>query len=168
MVLEAVSLSVQQFPELKLWCCFGTAPLRQAVEARIAGDPRLQDRVTLLGAVPHAEIETLMNASDAFVLGSHCEGSGYALIEAMACGLPAAVTDIPPFRALLGRGGVGEMGACGDAHSLRLALARLLDRSQQPLRSAVRAHFDRELSFEALGRKWRAAYCELGAANGNS
>ncbi len=89
-------------PELRLWCCFGAAPLLPAVEERIAADPRLRDRVQLLGRVPHLRIEQLMCAADIFVLGSHREGSGYSLIEALSCGLPPVVTDIPSFRALTG------------------------------------------------------------------
>lgn len=167
-VLEAVSQSVEAFPGIRLWCCFGTAPLRREVEKRIAGDPRLQDRVKLLGAVPHAGVETLMRAADVFVLGSLHEGSGYSLIEASACGLPAVITDIPPFRALVGDCGAAELWKRGDAASMRQALERLCARPRDRLREAARAHFDRELSFAALGRKWRAAYAELGAANGHA
>ena len=42
-----------------------------------------------------ARVEELMRAADIFTLGSHREGSGYALTEALACGLPPVVTDIP-------------------------------------------------------------------------
>jgi len=167
-VLDGVSLAVAQFPGLRLWCCFGTARLRRAVEKRIARNPLLRERVTLLGNVPHADIETLMRAADVLVSGSRREGSGYALIEAMACGLPVVVTSIPSFRALLGDSGIGEQWTCGDAVSLQGALTRLLAQPQAPLRAAVRAHFERELSMTALGRKWCAAYSELGAAIGNS
>ena len=45
-----------------------------------------------------------MQAADLFVLGSHREGSGYSLIEALACGLPPVVTDIHAFRTLTGCG----------------------------------------------------------------
>ena len=50
-----------------------------------------------------------MRAADLFVLGSHREGSGYSLIEALACGLPPIVTDIPSFRSLTGAGVVGAL-----------------------------------------------------------
>ena len=41
-------------------------------------------------------------AADVFVSGSHSEGSGYALIEAMSAGVVPVVTDIPSFRAIAG------------------------------------------------------------------
>src|SRR5262249_38074250 len=103
-VLEGISSAARSLPGLRLWCCFGVAPLLRAVQERVAADPHLRDRVQLLGRVSHARIEQLMRAADLFVLGSHREGSGYALIEALACGLSPIVTDIPSFRALTAAG----------------------------------------------------------------
>ncbi|HEY4079256.1 MAG TPA: glycosyltransferase family 4 protein [Burkholderiaceae bacterium] len=160
-VLEAVSLAARELPGLQLWCCYGTAPLMPEVQARIAADPNLRGRVHLLGPQPHARIETLMNAADFFVLGSHREGSGYAVMEALACGLPPLVTDIPSFRAMTANGGIGRLWPCGDAQALCGALLDLQAQSQAEQRAKARAWFDRELSPSALGRKLHAAYLEL-------
>jgi glycosyltransferase involved in cell wall biosynthesis len=143
-----------------MWCCFGSAPLRGEVLARIAADRTLQSRVHLLGPVPHEHVEQLMRAADVFVLGSHREGSGYSVIEALACGLPPVVTDIPSFRALTGAGKVGRLWRCGDAAQLGealLAIAPALSESRQH----VREHFEAELSSRAVGRKLHAAYAAM-------
>ena len=160
-VLDGVSAAARALPELQLWCCFGVAPLLRLVQDRIAKDPRLRDRVQLVGRVPHERVEQLMRAADIFVLGSHREGSGYALIEALACGLPPVVTDIPSFRALTGAGAVGRLWPCGDAHKLGAALQSLAARAPDDERRAVRAHFDRELSFAALGTKLVTMYRDV-------
>jgi glycosyltransferase involved in cell wall biosynthesis len=160
-VLEGVSAAVEELPDLELWCCFGNAPLRGEVDARIAADPRLRQRVHLIGRVPHARIETLMRAADLFVAGSHREGSGYSLIEAMSCGLPAAVTDIPSFRALSGGGAIGALWQTGDARGCRDALLALAAQPRATARAAVRAHFDAHVSTAAVGRRFAAAYAEL-------
>jgi glycosyltransferase involved in cell wall biosynthesis len=160
-VLDGISLASRALPRLELCCCFGSAPLMREVQAKVATDPNLRERVSLLGRVPHAAVEQLMRAADLFVLGSHREGSGYALIEAMACGLPPAVTDIPSFRALTGSGTVGALWPCGDARALCEAVVESSRRPKAETREAVRAHFDAELSFEALGRKLRAMYEEV-------
>lgn len=157
-VLAGVSEAAREWPNLELWCCFGTAPLLRRVQRRVQADPSLRGRVHLLGSVPHERVEQLMRAADAFVLGSHREGSGYSLIEALACGLPPVVTDIPSFRALTGAGAVGMLWEPGNPHSLCAALRALRARANGGLRRAVRAHFDRELSFGALGRRLGAAY----------
>jgi glycosyltransferase involved in cell wall biosynthesis len=101
-----------------------------------------------------------MRAADVFVLGSHHEGSGYSLIEALACGLPPVVTDIPSFRVLTGRGAVGRLWPCGDSAALTRALVAA-GRADPALRTAVRGHFVRELSFAAVGRKLSAMYAEV-------
>ena len=160
-VLDAVSAVTRELPGLQLFCCFGVAPLLRQVQERIANDARLCDRVTLLGRVPHDRIEQLMQAADLFVLASHHEGSGYALIEALACGLPPLVTDIPSFRALTGAGAAGSLWRCGDAASLAGALRALAARCGAQARAAVRAHFERELSFDALGAKLAAMYADV-------
>lgn len=160
-VLSGVSAAVPELPNLQLWCCFGSAPLRAEVTRRIEADPRLRGRVHLLGAVAHSEIELLMRAADFFVQGSHHEGSGYALLEALACGLPPVVTDIPSFRALTGDGAVGRLWPCGNAQSFTEALLSIAARPRESLRAQVREHFDRCLSFEALGRTLTQTYRQL-------
>jgi glycosyltransferase involved in cell wall biosynthesis len=160
-VLEGVRLAARDLPNLRLYCCFGTAPLLSAVQQRIASDAVLQERVRLLGRVPHTHIEQLMRAADIFVLGSHREGSGYSLIEALACGLPPVVTDIPSFRALTAGGAVGALWPCGDTQTLSRALQSVAVRTDAATRAAVRAHFERELSFESLGSKLAAMYAQV-------
>ena len=167
-VLEGISAAACGLPRLRLYCCFGNAPLLHAVQSRIASDQRLRDRVHLLGRLPHERIELLMRAADMFVLGSHREGSGYSLIEALACGLPPVVTDIPSFRSLTQSGSVGKLWPCGDARALCQALLSIADRSGSALRAAVRAHFERELSSNALGVKLTAMYEDVLARNRGS
>jgi glycosyltransferase involved in cell wall biosynthesis len=160
-VLDAISLASHEFPNLQLYCCYGKAPLLRMVQHRINADERLQNRVHLVGQVAHSQIEQLMRAADAFVLGSHREGSGYSVVEALACGLPPLVTDIPSFRSLTGDGAVGALWPIGHARQLRDSLVSLLARPQLPVRAQVRAHFDAELCFDALGRKLAAAYQDV-------
>ena len=162
-VLEGISAATPVLPGLQLWCCFGSAPLLGRVQARIAGDARLRGRVHLLGAMPHRQVEQLMRAADLFVLGSHRESTGYALIEALACGLPPVVTDIPSFHAITGGAAVGRLWACGDARALCAALQSLAGSPSGATRAAARAHFERELSFEALGAKLAAMYQDVRA-----
>jgi glycosyltransferase involved in cell wall biosynthesis len=156
-VLDGVSQAARALPKLQLWCCFASAPLLRKVELRVADDPMLRDRVRLLGRVEHSMVERLMQAADVFVLGSHREGSGYSLIEALACGLPPVVTNIPSFRSLTDDGRIGRLWPCGDASALCSALLAIADRPREEMRAAVRAHFESELSLEAVGRK----LCEM-------
>ncbi len=160
-VLDGVGAAARGLPGLQLWCCYGRSPLLSTVEARIARDPMLRERVHLLGYVPHKKIEELMRAADLFVLGSHREGGSSALVEAMATGLTPVVTDIPSSRTLMGNGAVGELWPCGDSQALRAALRRTAATVGPAARTAVRAHFDAHLSGPSLGRTLTAAYARL-------
>jgi glycosyltransferase involved in cell wall biosynthesis len=163
-VLAGISAAAVQMPGLQLWCCFGTAPLLADVKRRIACDPQLTGRVHLLGKVPHATIEQLMRAADFFVSGSHREGSGGALLEALACGLTPIVTDIPSFRMLTDDGRIGKLWRRGDPTTLSVSLVTEASRPRPEARRAVRDFFDAQLSIDAVGRQFVAAYQQLIAA----
>ena len=162
-ILEAVRRALQRLPELQLWCAFGSGQLLPQVQRLVRSDRQLAAHVHLLGRVPHEQVETLCRACDFFVLGSHREGSGYALLEALACGLPPIVSDIPSFRALTGEGAVGALVPPGESDALASALVRLAERPRENLRAAVRDHFQRHLSFEAVGARLVEAYASLAA-----
>lgn len=153
-ILRAARLALAQLPGLHLWYVFAGGPLLAEVEAMLHFDPILAGRFHLIGAVPHARVETLLRASDLFVLGSGREGSGYALIEAMACGVAPVVSRIPSFAALTGDGAIGALAPRGDVEAFAAAIVRVW---REPAAN-VRAHFDRHLSFEAVGRRLVAAY----------
>jgi glycosyltransferase involved in cell wall biosynthesis len=157
-VLRGIGAAARELPRLRLYCCFGASPLLGRVKDLIASEAGLLGRVCLLGRVAHDRIEQLMRAADIFVLGSHREGSGYSLLEALACGLPPVVTDIPSFRALTGAGSVGELWPCGDSQALRAAILSIAARADATMRAAVRTHFDKELSSHSLGDKLVAMY----------
>lgn len=160
-VLEGFALAMPFVPGLQLWCLYGDAPLLPQVRRRIDDDPLLAGRVHLRGKVDHAAIETYLRAADLFVSGSHAESCGYALLEAMACGVLPVVTSIPSFRALAGP--VAHFWQRGHARALQRALVEAS--RAQPNRREVRAHFERELSLEAVGRRWAEAYLELAAGS---
>lgn len=158
-VLEGTARAVGRLPGLQLWCAYGKSPLLAEVRARIAGNDRLAGRVHLLGKVPHPQVETLMRAADLFVAGSLAEGSGYAAIEAIACGAMPVLTDIPAFRTLTANGRVGNLWSCGDA--AQLADALVAASTARTSKESVRAHFDATLSFKAVGRLWADAYARV-------
>ncbi len=160
-VLDALAQAIPQLRDPHLWCYYTQAPLHREVTRRLENDDRLARRTHLQGPVPHAQIEAVMRAADFFVTGSRREGSGYAVIEAMACGTPPIVTDIPAFRSLTGGCTVGALVPPGDPSAMALALTEWSSQDRRSLRSMVRAHFDRTLSFEVLGGKLRAAYRKL-------
>lgn len=161
-VLAGFEAALERLPGARLHMAFhDPLPLLPAVERRIASSPRLRASARLLGAVPHERIEAVFNSADLFVLGSHHEGSGFALIEAMACGVVPAVTDIPAFRAVTGNRAVGALWSPGDAAACAAAMVAAAAPPFEAKSDAAREHFERRLSFPALARSALAGYREL-------
>jgi glycosyltransferase involved in cell wall biosynthesis len=158
LVLEALSRVTSEFPAIRLHMCYRHAPLLQAVQARITDDPALAERVRLLGEVPYADTERYFRAADFLVQASHVEGSGYGIIEALACGTTPIVTDIPSFRRITGEGRYGALTPVDDPAAFADAIRAWSRRDRQVLRRQARTHFERELSFDAIGRQLRAVY----------
>jgi glycosyltransferase involved in cell wall biosynthesis len=158
-LLEGVARAVPRLPGLQLWCAFGNAPLLDEVRRRIDGDARLGGRVHLVGTVDHSRIESLMRAADVYVSASHRESTGYALLEAMACGATPVVTDIPSYRACTGEGAVGRLWPRGDAQGLAHALVGAVEGGLA--RERVHAHFEASLSFRSVGCLWGEAYAQV-------
>lgn len=160
-VLEGVAIATERLPGIKLWCCYRDAPLLADVRALVAADSRLTERVRLIGRVKHEQVEYFMRATDYFLQGSYREGSGYAAIEALACGATPIVTDIPSFRALGGHGAVARLWKCGDPQSLADTLVHSAAQDRDAQRVIARRYFEAELSLAAVGRKLVAAYRKL-------
>ncbi len=162
-VLGAVRAAMLHLPNAHLWCYYTDAPLLPTIRQQLAGEPELSRRVHLMGAVPHEQIEALCRAADFLVLGSHAEGSGYAVLEALACGTTPLVTDIPSFRRLTSQGAVGALLPPGDAAAMARAIVEWSRRDRAALRAAARRHFEQSLSFAAVGRDLKVAYEALAA-----
>lgn len=157
-VLDGFERALPRLPGARLAMSYLTDDLLPEVRARIAASPALAERVDLLGRLPYERMAALLSAADMFVLGSHREGSGYALIEAIACGAVPVVADIPSFRAITAGGTLGRLWPPGDADALARALVELGRSDLARPRAAMAEHFERELSWDAIGRRALAAY----------
>jgi glycosyltransferase involved in cell wall biosynthesis len=100
----------------------------------------------VLGPVSDAELESLYRAADVFALPSTKEGYGLAVLEALAAGLPAVVSDLEVFRGFLDDEASALLAPSGDAGALARALVRvarepdLADRLRAGGRAVVRRH----------------------------
>ena len=159
-VLRGLEPVLGEVPELRLYMAFQNAPLRPAVERLLASRPRLREAVELLGPMPYEKLESYFNSADIFLQGSHREGSGYALLDAMACGVIPVVTSIPSFRFLAGTE-AGALWTPGDPAALTRALRQVLARPRGQERAKVEQRFASRLSFPAIGRQALEAYAEM-------
>jgi glycosyltransferase involved in cell wall biosynthesis len=146
-------------PEAQFWMIASTENDRAALDVQLRHDRMETPRVHLLGPIPHSRMHLYYSAADLLLSSSHHEGSGYAVLEALACGLTPCVTDIPAFRALVGN--CGERWPPGDADACAAAIENASKDLSSSRRQEIRAFFMRELSWAAIGRQTLHAYSRL-------
>ncbi|HEX8149325.1 MAG TPA: glycosyltransferase [Pyrinomonadaceae bacterium] len=95
-VLAALARVAEEVPLVGVMC--GDGPSRPRLE-RMARELGLARRVVFKGYVDN--LWELMRGADAFVSLSRFEGCPNVVLEAMACGCPLVVSDIPAHRELL-------------------------------------------------------------------
>jgi len=160
-VLSAFERAIDALPQATLTMVYSENELLREVRARIDASPPLGARVQLVGRVPHERLAAFYSAADLFVLGSHYEGSGYAVIEALACGTLPVVTDIPTFRLLTANGSCGALWPAGDADACARALVACAARDLVAERRRLLDHFARDVSWPAVGRRALEVYASV-------
>lgn len=73
----------------------GDGPLKTNLSDKIA-DSTHGDKVELTGVIPRETVYQRLGVADLFVSTSYGEGLPIAVLEAMACGCPVILSDIPP------------------------------------------------------------------------
>lgn len=158
-VLTALDAALPSLPGARVMMIVPSGPAPIDVRGALDRSPVLRERVAVIGPVAHSDMPAYYSAADIFLSGSHHEGSGYALIEAMACGVVPCVTDIPAFRALTR--GCGALWRAGDADACAAALRDVAALDRTSARAAVLRRFDDTLSWTAIGRQTFDSYANL-------
>jgi glycosyltransferase involved in cell wall biosynthesis len=69
--------------------------------------------------------------ADLYISASHVDGSSVSLMEALACGLPCLVSDIPANREWVTDGENGWLFPDGDAEALAARILQAIDRKYE-------------------------------------
>jgi glycosyltransferase involved in cell wall biosynthesis len=96
LLIEAFALFRESYPDAKLILVGGSQDF-DPIEAQVQGwidQFKVREATELTGLIPRERILPYYQSSDLFVLTSLWEGLPNALLEAMACGLPAVVTAV--------------------------------------------------------------------------
>lgn len=152
-VLKGLSEFLSKNNTYKFLMIYRTAELLDEVEQFISSYPNLKSQLLLVGSLPRNELAKYYFSADYFVLGSHYEGSGYSLIESMACGCIPIVTNIPSFYKLTNNGQLGVLWETGNVNSLQGAISKALQLDVLTESEKVVSHFEKELSFKAIAEK---------------
>lgn len=103
----------------------GDGPMRSKLEAQ-AAVLGLKARIVFAGVANENGVRSWLAAADLFALLSSLEGFPVSLLEAMACGLSAVVSDIPANRQLIEDGRQGLVVELRDAAAAARAIETLL------------------------------------------
>jgi glycosyltransferase involved in cell wall biosynthesis len=127
----------------------------------VAGDGPLRERVPNgLGAVPHAEVERLLERAAVVVAPCEREGFGVAAAEAMAFGRPVVAAAGGALLELVSDGETGLLVPPRDAPALREAVQRLLadPELRERLGRAARVRARERFGWDAVIEKTLAVY----------
>ena len=149
-VLHAFEKYLSFCPDAKLFMIYQTEDLLQEIQKRLEQSYLLKNSVIFKGKVDHSELEHWFNAADFYISASHKEGSGYALIEAMACGCVPIVTSIPSFNKITDNGKFGFLFEPGNSESLLKVLLNLKNIDKEQLSVSIVNHFNQSLSFKSI------------------
>src|SRR5580698_2767907 len=114
-----------------------------------ADDLNITARVFMVGF--QENVKPYLHAADAFVLTSHKEGLPFAVLEAMACGLPCVVTDVGGNAEAVAQNVTGFVVADGSVDQVVEAMAYLMTHPQERLEMshAARARACEKFDIEA-------------------
>ena len=136
-------------PGARLYMIYHTDELLPAIK-RLLEISLAKNKVILVGKVAHDELLYWFNSADFFLSGSHYEGSGTAVCEAMSCGCVPIVTDIFSFRMITDNGNCGMLYEVGSEASLLTALLQTSSMNMEEKRNRSLAQFKSKLSFETI------------------
>ena len=140
--VEAADLLLGEGIEAKFFL-IGDGPWNDLVETEI-DRRRRGGQIVVLGW--RDDVPELLGALDLFVLTSGWEGLPLALLEALACGVPAVASDIPGNRDVVADGIDGLLATPADPESFAIQMAKLLADAE------LRAEFGRSGRQKVAGR----------------
>ncbi len=147
-LIEAMRRLADRAPSARL-VIWGDGELRDRL-ARLAGAAGAAGRARLGGYVD--DLRAAYAAMDVFVLPSLWEGAPYVLMEAMLCGLPAVVSNVPGNRDIVVNGLHGLVVPPSDPQALAEALAALVadPRRREEMGRRARQHVLVQFSIERM------------------
>lgn len=149
------------WPDAHLYLVYLTDELLPEMQRFLDGRPALAPHVHFCGRRPHGEMERVFNSADFLLQASQREYSGYAVLEAMACGAIPVVSDIPSFRKMTGNGRYGILFPPGDPDTLARRVLEVDRRAVPALAAAVQERFDQEFSYPAMARRLLDIYHQI-------
>lgn len=123
----------------------------------------LQEHISVIPTIEHANLKRYFSDCDLFILPSYSEGLPKVLLEAMACGIPVVVSDIPAHRKLIKHSVDGYMFKTSNVDSLASTIMYALANSQESenITQNARNLVKKEFTWQSVARRLDEVYCRL-------
>jgi sugar transferase (PEP-CTERM/EpsH1 system associated) len=159
-VLRAVGAMAKSVRHWRLMVV-GEGPERTHLEELVNQQPDWRSHIRFLGL--RSDVPAMLNAMDVYVLPSIIEGISNSLLEAMATGLPALVTDTGGNPEVVMEGNSGMLFPVGDWQRLAEHLCQLQSQPDRRLRLGKQAllRIRDNFSIDAMVRNYEQLYESL-------
>ena len=161
-IANAVANVAKERPNLRL-LMLGEGSQASLIR-KIFSHAGVNEQVHCPGLISVLDLPDYYRTADLYVSASHSDGSSISLLEAMACGCPVLVSDIPGNREWVKPGVQGWLFKDGDPNELERALYRALDDKSDRLlemgkaaRMLVERRADWKKNFPKLFEAYRLA-----------
>lgn len=160
-LVEGFIQALDSHPELRLLMLNGGSLHGDLVEQlEMVG---LKDRVHFAGNIDLTNLAHYYHAADIYVSAARVDGSSISLLEAMACGLPSIVSDIPGNREWVQPGlngwwfSDGESGSLAEVIDSALCETDAWDNYRSMARKIAEERADWEVNFKILLNAYQRA-----------
>lgn len=141
-IAQAFILAYQRHPELRL-ILLGNGSKATSVKeilrrGGVLGNDASPQAVIFPGVVRFNQLPRYYHAANVYVAATRSDGTSISLLEAMACGLPVIVSDIPGNREWVTEGENGWLFPVGDAHALAERILDALTKRDELSRMGMR------------------------------
>ena len=160
-LLKAFKQFVVKQEHARLNMIFKHTDLLSEVQKIIDEDPVLTASVNLIGYVERRLMVNYYNSSDIMISTSYKEGSGYAVIEAMSCGLTPILTAIPSFIELTKNAKIGALFTPGNAEELSVRMLEVYESKKYLHRNMVKLFFENNFSYSSIANDLIGVYQEV-------
>ena len=160
-LLRGFARAAQEAPQLRLLMMSGGS--QAGLVHQLIQQNNLADRVYLGGQINQNDLPKIYHAADLYVSASHSDGSSVSLMEALGCGLPVLISNIPSNCEWIVDGEQGWLFSDGDDADLARKLLRALDEPEKRSRMGKAARIlaenraDWTKNFQVLLRSYEMA-----------
>jgi glycosyltransferase involved in cell wall biosynthesis len=125
LMVNAFARAAQKNKRLRMLLLGSGSQAEQLREILVRYD--VLERVHFGGQISYSDLPKYYRAADLYVSASHSDGSSVSLLEALACGRPVLVSDIPGNREWVSPNSEGWLFADGDEDALVETLLKIVN-----------------------------------------